>query len=140
MKYYIDANIFIYSTNYQDLRHISSKKILEEIIVGELNGFTSVETFEEIIHYGKKTKVTPITLALCKKLLKIPLQVIPFTNSILSVYLRLVGKYEKSKIDSRDLVHVASALKSDVKAIISADRDFDKIKEIKRIDPKEFLG
>ncbi|OGD83056.1 hypothetical protein A3A54_00290 [Candidatus Curtissbacteria bacterium RIFCSPLOWO2_01_FULL_39_62] len=138
MKYYIDTNIFIYSTNPSDSRYSNCKTILEKIITGEIEALTSVETFEEIIHYGQKNKVVRKTILLCQKLLTTNLNIVSFTNKLLLSYLKIVKRYSDSKVDSRDLIHVVSALKNDAEIIISADRDFDKITEIKRIDPFEF--
>lgn len=138
MKYYIDTNIFIYSTNPSDSRYSNCKTILEKIIIGEIEALTSVETFEEINHYGQKNKVVRKTILLCQKLLTTNLNVVSFTDKLLLSYLKIAKRYSDSKVDSRDLIHVVSALKNDAEIIISADRDFDKITEIKRIDPSEF--
>jgi len=138
VKYYIDTNIFIYSTNPSDSRYSNCKAIIDKIIAGEIEALTSVETFEEIIHYGQKNKVLEHTIFLCEKLLITNLTVVPFSKDLLFPFLKIVKKYLKLKIDSRDLIHVISALENGTDTIISADRDFDKITEIKRIDPSEF--
>jgi len=52
--------------------------------------------------------------------------------------LDLVSTYPK--IDSRDNLHVAICLLNGLTTIISADSALDKIKEIKRIDPKDFAS
>jgi len=135
--YYIDANIFIYSTNPTDSRYSDCKTILEKIATSEIAALTSVETFEEIIHYGQKNKVLEHTIYLCEKLLTTDLAVVPFPKDLLFPFLKIVKKYLKLKIDSRDLIHVISALENGTDTIISADRDFDKISEIKRIDPSD---
>ena len=49
----------------------------------------------------------------------------------------LAARYRPS-LDSRDLVHVATCLHEGITAIISPDRGFDLVAEVRRIDPGEF--
>ena len=42
------------------------------------------------------------------------------------------------EINPRDAIHLATALIFESSEIISSDTDFDNIKEIKRIDPKNY--
>ena len=42
--------------------------------------------------------------------------------------------YKKNKLDPRDAIHLAAMQSKKIKTIYSSDSDFDKIKEIKRID------
>lgn len=44
--------------------------------------------------------------------------------------------YQKVRISPYDCVHIATMRKLGVFEIITADRDFDKVSEIRRIDPK----
>jgi len=136
MKYYIDTNIFIYSTNSSDPHHLDCKRILEKIALGKIKALTSVETFQEIVHYSQKNKVLTRALIFCQRFTITDLSIVPFTIEILQSYLALVRKYPS--INSRDSLHVATCLANGGKLIVSTDKDFDKIKEIKRIDPKDF--
>ncbi len=42
------------------------------------------------------------------------------------------------QISPRDLIHVATATRNNVDVILSVDQDFDRIKEVKRVDPRDF--
>ena len=46
---------------------------------------------------------------------------------------------EKYKIKPRDAIHAAIALENGIETIVSYDRDFDKLEEIKRLDPHSLL-
>ena len=46
--------------------------------------------------------------------------------------LRVQELMEKYEIKPRDAIHVATALENDIEIIVSYDRDFDKLEEIKR--------
>lgn len=104
----------------------------------EIVAITSVLTYEEIIFYSQKTKNLKTGLRVCTFLSKSPISVESLTLKITKRFLRLVKRYPN--IRSADLVHAATCLSLGLKRIITVDEDFDKIKEIKRIDPKKFLS
>jgi len=45
----------------------------------------------------------------------------------------------KYEIKPRDAIHAATALENGIEIIVSYDRDFDKLEEIKRLDPRSLL-
>ena len=45
----------------------------------------------------------------------------------------------KYEIKPGDAINVATALENDVEIIVSYDKDFDKLEEIKRLDPRSLL-
>lgn len=47
--------------------------------------------------------------------------------------------YDEFRISPYDCVHVAVMKKASITEIISADKEFDKITYIRRLDPKTFL-
>jgi predicted nucleic acid-binding protein len=60
----------------------------------------------------------------------INLQFIGVDENILSQAQGLMSKYN---LKPRDSIHVASAIATKLKTIISDDQDFDEVKEVKRI-------
>jgi predicted nucleic acid-binding protein len=51
---------------------------------------------------------------------------------------RLVERYPE--LSARDLIHVATCLEEGITAIVSPDRGFDTVSEIRRVDPSEEAG
>ena len=76
-------------------------------------------------HVGKKDSIKIV-----KTLLSLPIKWIEFDKSIT---LSMIEILEKTKLDPRDAIHLASMKKLGLSSIISEDSDFDKIKEIQRI-------
>ena len=136
MRYYVDTNVFIYAANPLDPRYDSCNKILTNIAGAKIEAVTSVETFQEIIHYSKRNKTLPKGLALCHELTTTSLNIVSWESKLLPTYLQIVEKYPS--LESRDSLHLATSLENGLTTIISADAGFDKIKEIKRMDPKDF--
>ena len=62
-----------------------------------------------------------------------------FLNVKRSVVLRAQSLMEKYKIKPRDAIHAATALENGIETIVSYDRDFDKLEEIKRLVPRILL-
>ncbi len=44
-----------------------------------------------------------------------------------------------SKLSARDAVHIATMEGSGIRRLLSADKDFDGIREVQRVDPAEFI-
>ena len=77
------------------------------------------------------------SIELGRKFLEFPnLKLLNVKRSIVLRAQRLMEKYE---IKPRDAIHAATALENGIETIVSYDRDFDKLEEIKRLDPRSLL-
>lgn len=109
-SYFIDTNVLLYAIGKKsDYKH-ACLRVLKNINLDKFSGVTNCEVFQEILHrYWKTNKTMAMDLI----------------------------KLHKT-ITSRDAIHAATMVNNGIKKIITADRHFDKIKGIERIDPKEF--
>ena len=64
-------------------------------------------------------------------------RILPITEEELLLLQKLAKKYPGTK--PRDLIHATVMMTNEIKIIYTADRDFDKIKEVRRIDPLTFF-
>ncbi len=60
---------------------------------------------------------------------------LPVSGEIIAVARDILSAYPR--LGPRDAIHAAVVLNQGLEAIISADRAFDEIREIKRMDPLE---
>lgn len=128
---YIDSNIFINAILYDDKKANKCKEIILQIAKGEIEGMTSLLTWDEIVYVVKKLISKEIASREGEKFLNIPnLSLIKVDEEIMMTAQRLFSNYD---IDPRDSIHIATALANNVKEIISDDKDFENVKEIKRI-------
>jgi len=131
-KRYIDSNIFIQGILREDN---NSKNIVLKIANKEFTGVTSVLSWDELTFIVQKFLGKEIAIIEGKKFFNLP------NINFVEVKKEIIGKaqrlFEKYNIKPRDAIHAATAINLGVKEIISENSDFDKISELKRIDPKD---
>ncbi len=131
---YVDANVFVYPIFYSEDLGAKVKKareILQKIEEGEILAYTSTLTWDEVVWAVRKFMGREESITQGQKLLGfINLHFITVDENILCRAQALMSNYN---LKPRDSVHVSSAIDRKLKAIISDDVDFDKVKEVKRI-------
>ena len=132
VEFYTDSNLFIYSALDKGLIGSEAKIIIKKINDGEYNAYTSTLTIDEVLWKVQKDVGRGIASETAKKMIN--LKNLKFIDADLFVIQKAVEIYQTEKIDPRDSIHLASMKKLKLNLIISSDSDFDKIKEIKRID------
>jgi len=135
-SYFIDTNIIMYAYGNNHKYKESCIRILRFVALNEIFGIVNVEVFQEIIYryasIGKKTE----GIEIAKNILKIAQATEPVEKEDIQIALDVFEKY--NSLGARDALHLATMIKTGLRYIISADKHFDKIKEIQRIDPLEF--
>ena len=130
---YLDSNVFIYPVIYDEEAEPKvrkAKEILLNVENGKLSAFTSTLTWDEVVWVVSKVMGRNDAVSQGKKLLGFPnLEFVVADENVLARAQKLVERY---KLSPRDSIHVASALQKRTKTVISDDRDFDTVKEIKR--------
>ena len=131
----MDSNIFFYAKILDKKYGKPCIKVVKAISKGELDAVTSVLTLIEVANalrkYGLGREVRDtIDAILSLEMQLYELDEIDVRNAI--------EISENFKISPYDSVHVAIMKKAGVTQIISADKDFDKVTGIERIDPEEF--
>lgn len=135
MAVYIDSNVFFYAKILDRQYGRACAQILSKIEKGELEATTStlviVELANALCKYGLADEVKDVVDAIFS------LDISVFDVDSLDVR-NAARIYDKFRISPYDCVHVALMKKAGVSEIISADKDFDKITWIRRLDPKIF--
>lgn len=136
MTYYIDTNIFLYTEDPESPHHLACKGILEQVATGSITGVTSVETIQEIAYFHQKHKQPRKGLRLIDDILKILPNLLSIDTATIEEFRYLLERYPMSS--SRDLIHFAVCKVYGISQIITVDKDFDRFREIKRVDPLYF--
>ncbi|MEM2947848.1 MAG: type II toxin-antitoxin system VapC family toxin [Candidatus Bathyarchaeia archaeon] len=131
--YFIDSNIFFYAKILDREYGDACAKILRKMERGEIKAVTSTLVIVELANALRKYGLSREVRAVVDAVFSLDIQV--FEVDPLDV--RIAAQiFDEFKISPYDCVHVAVMKKAGIEEIISADKDFDKINWIRRLDPK----
>ncbi len=133
---YLDANVFLNAILNREKEGEKARDLIQKIEKGDMTACTSALSFDEVFWSVKKHRDFEKALKATKAFLEIPnLIFLDVNDKIIWLAYNLAEKY---RIDPRDAIHLACALNHGVFALVSEDKDFDKVKEIKRKSLLEF--
>ena len=132
---FLDTAIFMYAGGADHPLRASCGAILRRVDDGDLDATTSVEVVQEILHRYVSIKRADTGIAMAREVLDVFAPVLPLTHAVMRRLPPLVTRYPG--LSARDLIHVATCLVEGIEVIISPDRAFDQVREIRRLDPIE---
>jgi len=135
---FIDTNIPMYAAGGEHPYKESSQQVLDRLFHGELRGATNAEVHQEILHRFLALRLPDIARDMSDRFQTLVPTVIPVTLQDIVRVRDLSLRY--GSLPARDLVHVATMLNNGFRTIVSADRHFDQVVEIRRLDPTEAAG
>lgn len=131
-KAYIDSNTFIYAAIDNEKIGTKAKNILTKVKEGKYKAYTSTLTIDEFL--WKVQKEVGRELASEAVNIFFTLSNLELINVDAKIASKAIEIYKTENLDPRDAIHLAAMKEKDISVIISSDSDFDKIKDIKRID------
>ena len=130
MRFYLDSNVFIYADLNQEDIGDRARSLLREVQDGKQPASTSALTFDELVWTVKKHRDLEQAIIAGEAFLGLSgLDIVQVSGDLLSIALELIRRYQ---LDPRDSIHAASALLERAEVIVSTDKHFDKVKELKR--------
>ncbi len=138
MTAFIDTAIVMYAGGGEHPLRDPSRQVLLRIDEGELDGVISAEVVQEIIHRFIRVRRPELGRAQADEAMDFFAPVLPITHALMRRVPELARKYPQ--LDARDLVHVATCIHEGITEIVSPDRAFDQVAELRRIDPSEFAA
>lgn len=129
---YLDSNVFIYPLLYQGKKADNAKKILSEMVDGDISCATSALTLDEVMWVIMNETNREKALQIGKDIMTLPnLRILDVTNEHIMQSITLMEKYKKMK--PRDAIHLAVCTTAGIFRFITDDDDFGHISEINRI-------
>ncbi len=138
MTAFIDTAVIMYAAGAQHPLREPSRRVMSRIGRGELDGVISVEVIQEILHRSWSMRQMAVGEAQAREALDFFAPVLPITHALMRRVPDLARKYPT--LAARDLVHVATCIHEGISEIISPDRGFDQVTELRRIDPTAFAS
>jgi len=131
--HFIDANVPMYAVGAEHPLKEPCLAILRSIASGELAAVTDVEVCQEILHRYTSLGEREQALHVARLFVKLVPETFPITKEDLLLSLEMHQRY--LSLQARDSLHTAVMCNNGIQFIISADRHFDEVDEIERIDP-----
>lgn len=129
MTFFVDTNVVMYTRSTSPYRDPCTE-IVRAIATNAANGCTSTAVLEEVWHLELSERAERLA-GLASNVYQTFTPVLDVTDEILGRALKLTG----IRIGANDRVHVATCLVNEIETIVSADRGFDEVEELRRIDP-----
>lgn len=133
--HFVDACVPMYAAGRAHPYKEPCLSILAALAEGKIQAVTDVEVIQEIVHRFRAIERQADGLRLASEFLGLMHTVLPVAREVAARFLALQQTYPF--LPPRDALHVAAMVEAEVELIISADRHFDRVREVKRIDPAD---
>lgn len=130
MTFFVDANVIVYAVT-PGPRRDPALDLLAAVSEGAGKGTTSVAVLEEVWHLELSGRI-PDLAGQTRRARSIFGDLLAVTPGTLDIALALEAPPE---LGANDRLHVASCVENEIVTIVSADRSFDAIATVERIDP-----
>lgn len=131
-RLFVDTTVFAYSGGGPHELREACRALLALASTGDAQLHASVEVVQEYLFHRLRKVARPQALAEARDVAAMCL-LHPFDTDVLELSLALV---ESSGVRGRDAVHAATALQHGFDTIVTADRDFDQVPGLTRVDPR----
>lgn len=143
-RVFIDTSIFMYARGKDHtLKAPCAKIILAMAGDGALGNFgapvVNAEVLQEILYRYIMIEKGDIGLSICKDIVALDIDVLSVTRDDMNRVFELFARYRLKNLPPRDLIHAAVMINNGISNVLSADKHFDAIREIKRVGPEHFV-
>lgn len=137
-RFLFDTNVFVYALGGTHPLRAPCRRILQQAARGELRGEASVDLVQELAH--QRLRQTGQRAAAARAARRAAEAVVLHALEPADLTLALELFEQSSRMTARDSCFAAVALNRGIDAILSADRDFDGLPGLERIDPADAVA
>jgi predicted nucleic acid-binding protein len=135
---FLDTAVFVYAAGSEHPLRAPCQAVLARAVRGEIAAATSAEVIQELVHRYLSIRRVDAAVSVAREVLVSFAPVLAIDHAVVARLPELVSKYPG--LTTRDLVHVATCLEEGITDIVTPDRGFDRVAEIRRIDPERFAA
>ncbi len=132
---FLDANVFMYAAGAPHPYKSPCVRILSDVEMGTLVAAINTEVLQELLYRYSHIQMAGKGVKLCRDILKYPLTVLPITEADIRLDVDLYDTYRVTGLGPRDSIHVAVMQNNNITRLFSADKDFDHLGFVNRLDP-----
>ena len=133
---YIDSNIFIFAATDKKELGQDCREIIRFINEQKITCVASFLVIDEVMWILKKNIGRDSAIKIAKAMLSMPIKWVEVDKSVI---VKMTDIFEKTKLDPRDAIHIASMKELGLSSIVSEDTDFDKVEGIERVDASKCI-
>ena len=138
MTVFLDTAVFMYAGGAEHPLRAPCRAILRQVDESALDATASVEVVQEILQRFLAIRRPEMGAAMARQVMDAFAPVLPVTHGVMRRVPGLVATYPS--LSARDLIHVATCISEGIDIIVSPDRGFDQVREIRRLDPTEVVS
>ncbi|HEV2350943.1 MAG TPA: type II toxin-antitoxin system VapC family toxin [Terriglobia bacterium] len=133
MRVFLDTNVFLYAAGAPHPQKEACANLLRRVANGTLVATVNTEVLQEILYVLTRHGRREDALKLAGHLASLFPDLLSVTREDMLVARDLLRRYPRLSV--RDSVHVATMLRNGLKTVVSVDRDFDRVPEVRRRSP-----
>lgn len=133
LRWLMDTNIFLYARGGEHPYRDPCRVLLGQVRQARLQPTASVELVQEFLHVLLRRRIDRPTALEEAADVGRQCRLQAFDRDTLRLAMRLMR--ENERVGPRDAVHAATALSHDIPVVVSADRVFDHVDGLRRLDP-----
>jgi predicted nucleic acid-binding protein len=142
-RVFIDTSVFMYARGKDHpLQSPCSHIILAIARDGALGNYgapvVSTEVLQELLYRYVMIEKGDVGVSICRDIAALEVDILSVTRDDMNRAFELFERYKSKKLPPRDLIHAAVMINNGISHVISADKHFDAIKEIKRVRPEQY--
>jgi hypothetical protein len=130
---FLDTAIFMFAAGSEHPLREPCRVVLARSVRGEIAGATSAEVIQELIHRYRSIRRNDAAGRVSREVLGAFGPVLPVDHAVVARLPDLLERYPT--LATRDLVHIATCIEEGIGEIVTPDRGFDAVAEIRRLDP-----
>jgi predicted nucleic acid-binding protein len=132
---FLDSAVFMYAAGADHPLKQPCRVILERAASRELDATTSAEVVQEILNRFMAIRRVSWGAAIAREVLQAFEPVLPISHRVVARMPGLIERYPA--LSARDLIHIATCLEEGIATIVTPDRGFDGVAEIRRLTLEE---
>jgi predicted nucleic acid-binding protein len=136
VTFFIDTAVLMYAAGAEHPLRAPCRRIVDAVGTGAIDAVISTEVIQEIVHRYAAIGRRADGAELATRALDLFAPALPITHALMRRVPDLALRYPS--LAARDVIHVATCLHEGIATIVSSDRAFDPVTELRRIDPREF--
>lgn len=135
---FLDVNVFMYAAGKPHFYKDACVRIVADVENGRLNAAINTEIVQELLYRYSMIGMVTQGIQLSRYVLKLPLIILPVTETDMRSALFVFEQYHAAGLKPRDAIHAATLRQHHIRTIISADKDFEGLPFLTRIDPLDY--